>query len=124
MSSPSSNHLCILFHLFYCPPCIIYNSPFLLLAPNILPFLMLHLNVSSVFFLFYSTFYLYVVNFLLILFPLLFHLFCALFCFLLRFFFLLYLHFLFLLVIICLHLIFLSFVFLLFLPTFRSFFSL
>lgn len=104
MSSPS-NHLCVFFHLFCCPPCTIYNSPFLLLVPHILPFLTLHLNTSFVFFVFYYSSYLYAVNFLLILFPLLFHLFCALFRFLLRLlrYILLYLHFLFLLVIVCFH---------------------
>ena len=100
MSSPS-NHLCVLFHLFCCPPCIVCNSPFLLLIPHILPFLTLHLNISSVFFFIFYSSYLYAVNFLLILFPLLFHLLCALFCFLLRLlrYTLLHLHFLFLLVI-------------------------
>lgn len=95
MSSASSNQLRVLFHLFCCPPFSSITLPFSYLSPISSAFLRFILIYPLFFFLFYS--YLYAVNFLLLLFPLLSHLFWVLFCFLLRLlrYIVLYLHFLF-----------------------------
>ena len=43
-----------------CSPCMVSKSPFLLLVPHILPFLTLHLHISSVFFYFIFILLIYV----------------------------------------------------------------